>query len=39
MIAAFVIGIFNTPLRPLLVLLTLPVTLLTLARSRSSSTR
>ena len=30
MIAAFVIGIFNTRLRPLLVLLTLPVTLLTL---------
>ena len=30
MIAAFVIGIFNTLLRPLLVLLTLPVTLLTL---------
>jgi putative membrane protein len=30
MIAALVIGIFNTLLRPLLVLLTLPVTLLTL---------
>jgi len=30
MIAAFVIGLFNTLLRPLLVLLTLPVTLLTL---------
>jgi putative membrane protein len=30
MIAAFVIGVFNTLLRPLLVLLTLPVTLLTL---------
>ena len=30
MVAAFVIGIFNTLLRPLLVLLTLPVTLLTL---------
>ena len=30
MIAAFVIGILNTLLRPLLVLLTLPVTLLTL---------
>lgn len=30
LIAAFVIGIFNTLLRPLLVLLTLPVTLLTL---------
>jgi putative membrane protein len=30
MVAAFVIGLFNTLLRPLLVLLTLPVTLLTL---------
>ncbi len=30
MIAAFVIGLFNTLLRPVLVLLTLPVTLLTL---------
>jgi putative membrane protein len=30
MIAAFVLGLFNTLLRPLLVLLTLPVTLLTL---------
>ena len=30
MIAAFVIGVFNTLLRPILVLLTLPVTLLTL---------
>ena len=30
MIAAFVIGLFNTLLRPILVLLTLPVTLLTL---------
>jgi putative membrane protein len=30
MIAALVIGVFNTLLRPLLVLLTLPVTLLTL---------
>jgi putative membrane protein len=30
MIAAFVIGVFNTLLRPLLVLLTLPVTLITL---------
>jgi putative membrane protein len=30
MIAAFVIGLFNTLVRPLLVLLTLPVTLLTL---------
>ena len=30
MIAAFVLGPFNTLLRPLLVLLTLPVTLLTL---------
>ena len=30
MIAALVIGLFNTLLRPLLVLLTLPVTLLTL---------
>ena len=30
MIAAFVIGVLNTLLRPLLVLLTLPVTLLTL---------
>jgi putative membrane protein len=30
MIAAFVIGLLNTLLRPLLVLLTLPVTLLTL---------
>jgi len=30
MIAAFVIGVFNTLLRPVLVLLTLPVTLLTL---------
>jgi len=30
MIAAFVIGVFNTLVRPLLVLLTLPVTLLTL---------
>jgi putative membrane protein len=30
MLAAFVIGLFNTLLRPLLVLLTLPVTLLTL---------
>jgi putative membrane protein len=30
LIAAFVIGLFNTLLRPLLVLLTLPVTLLTL---------
>ncbi len=30
MIAAFVIGLFNTLLRPILVLLTLPVTLVTL---------
>jgi len=30
LIAAFVIGLFNTLLRPLLVLLTLPVTVLTL---------
>jgi putative membrane protein len=30
MIAAFVLGLFNTLLRPLLVLLTLPVTLVTL---------
>ncbi|WP_428421283.1 phage holin family protein [Methylibium sp.] len=30
MIAAFVLGLFNAVLRPLLVLLTLPVTLLTL---------
>jgi putative membrane protein len=30
MLAAFVIGVFNTLLRPILVLLTLPVTLLTL---------
>src|SRR5665213_318268 len=30
MIAAFVIGLFNTLLRPILVLLTLPVTILTL---------
>ena len=30
LIAAFVIGLFNTLVRPLLVLLTLPVTLLTL---------
>ena len=30
LLAAFVIGLFNTLLRPLLVLLTLPVTLLTL---------
>ena len=30
LVAAFVIGLFNTLLRPLLVLLTLPVTLLTL---------
>ena len=30
LIAAFVIGLFNTVLRPVLVLLTLPVTLLTL---------
>lgn len=30
MIAAFVLGLFNTLLRPLLVLLTLPATLLTL---------
>ena len=30
LIAAFVIGLFNTLLRPVLVLLTLPVTLLTL---------
>ncbi len=30
MIAALVIGVFNTLLRPILVLLTLPVTLLTL---------
>lgn len=30
MIAAFVIGVFNTLLRPILVLLTLPVTLITL---------
>lgn len=30
MIAAFVIGLFNTLLRPVLVLLTLPVTLITL---------
>lgn len=30
MIAALVLGLFNTVLRPLLVLLTLPVTLLTL---------
>jgi len=30
MIAAFVIGLFNTLVRPLLVLLTLPVTLITL---------
>ena len=30
MIAAFVIGLFNTVLRPILVVLTLPVTLITL---------
>ncbi len=30
LIAAFVIGVFNTLLRPILVLLTLPVTLITL---------
>jgi putative membrane protein len=30
LIAAFVIGLFNTLLRPILVLLTLPVTILTL---------
>jgi len=30
MLAAFVIGLFNTLVRPLLILLTLPVTLLTL---------
>ena len=30
MLAAFVIGLFNTLLRPILVLLTLPVTVLTL---------
>jgi putative membrane protein len=30
LVAAFVIGLFNTLVRPLLVLLTLPVTLLTL---------
>ena len=30
MIAAFVIGLFNTLLRPILVLLTLPVTIITL---------
>ena len=30
MLAAFVLGLFNTLLRPILVLLTLPVTLLTL---------
>ena len=30
MLAAFVVGLFNTLVRPLLVLLTLPVTLLTL---------
>ena len=30
LIAAFVLGLFNTILRPVLVLLTLPVTLLTL---------
>jgi putative membrane protein len=30
MIAAFVLGLFNTLLRPILVLLTLPVTLITL---------
>lgn len=30
LLAAFVIGVFNTLLRPILVLLTLPVTLLTL---------
>jgi putative membrane protein len=30
LIAAFVIGVFNTLVRPLLVLLTLPITLLTL---------
>lgn len=30
LIAAFVLGLFNTILRPILVLLTLPVTLLTL---------
>jgi len=30
MIAAFVLGLFNTLLRPLLVVLTLPVTLITL---------
>jgi putative membrane protein len=30
LIAAFVIGLFNTVLRPILVVLTLPVTLLTL---------
>ena len=30
LIAAFVIGLFNTVLRPILVLLTLPVTLITL---------
>ncbi|MDE2625908.1 MAG: phage holin family protein [Burkholderiales bacterium] len=30
MLAAFVLGLFNTSLRPILVLLTLPVTLITL---------
>ncbi|OYT98522.1 MAG: hypothetical protein CFE40_11295 [Burkholderiales bacterium PBB1] len=30
MVAAFVLGLFNTLLRPILVLLTLPVTLITL---------
>ena len=35
LIAAFVIGLFNTVVRPILVLLTLPVTVVTLACSCS----
>ena len=37
MLAAFVLGLFNTLLRPILVLLTLPVTIITLGLFPSST--
>ena len=39
LIAALVIGLFNAVLRPILVVLTLPVTIVTVGCSCSSSTR
>ena len=39
LIAAFVIGLFNVVLRPVLVVLTLPVTIVTVGSFFSSSTR